>query len=211
MAAKMMKNCACALAFTAALGFAPAAQAAVNVYTATLSGPAEQPPNASPGTGSATVTIDTVANTMHVQATFSGLTSGTTASHIHAATATPLTGTAGVATTVPSFPGFPLGVTSGTFDNTFDLLTAGSYNPAFITANGGTPASAEAALLAALAAGRAYFNIHTSNFGGGEIRGFLVAVPEPATWMMMLIGFGAVGMVVRRRKGSLGRLEPGRL
>lgn len=211
MAAKMMKKCACALAFTAALGFAPAAQAAVNVYTATLSGPAEQPPNASPGTGSATVTIDTVANTMRVQATFSGLTSGTTASHIHAPTATPLSGTAGVATTLPSFPGFPLGVTSGTFDNTFDLLTAGSYNPAFITANGGTPASAEAALLAAIAAGRAYLNIHTSNFQSGEIRGFLVAVPEPASWMMMLIGFGALGMVVRRRKGSLGRLEPGRL
>jgi len=206
-----MKKCACALAFTAALGFAPAAQAAVNVYTATLSGPAESPPNASPGTGSATVTIDTVANTMRVQATFSGLTSGTTASHIHAATATPFSGTAGVATTVPNFPGFPLGVTSGTFDNTFDLLTAGSYNPAFITANGGTPASAEAALLAAISAGRAYLNIHTSNFQSGEIRGFLVAVPEPASWMMMLIGFGAVGMVVRRRKGSLGRLEPGRL
>jgi hypothetical protein len=148
---------------------------------------------------------------MRVQATFSGLTSGTTASHIHAATATPGSGTAGVATTVPNFPGFPLGVTSGTFDNTFDLLTAGSYNPAFITANGGTPASAEAALLAAIAAGRAYLNIHTTNFQGGEIRGFLAAVPEPASWMMMLIGFGAVGMVVRRRKGSLGRLEPGRL
>jgi len=207
----MMKKCACAVAFTAALGFAPAAQAAINVYTATLSGPAESPPNASPGTGSATVTIDTVANTMRVQATFSGLTSGTTASHIHAATATPFSGTAGVATTLPSFPGFPLGVTSGTFDNTFDLLTAGSYNPAFVTANGGTPASAEAALLAAISAGRAYLNIHTTNFGSGEIRGFLVAVPEPASWMMMLIGFGAVGMVIRRRKGSLGRLEPGRL
>ncbi len=29
------------------------------------------------------------------------------------------------------------------------------------------------------------------------------AVPEPATWMMMLIGFGGVGMVIRRRRKSL--------
>lgn len=29
------------------------------------------------------------------------------------------------------------------------------------------------------------------------------AVPEPGTWMMMLIGFGAVGYAMRRRKGQL--------
>jgi len=211
VAATLTKNCFRALCVTAALGLATAAQAAVIVYTATLSGPNESPPNASPGTGSATVTIDTTANTMRVQANFSGLTSGTTASHIHAATTTPLTGTAGVATTLPTFTNFPLGVTSGTYDNTFDLLTAGSYNPAFVTANGGTPATAEAALLAALAQGRAYLNIHTTNFGSGEIRGFLTAVPEPGSWMMMLIGFGAIGMVIRRRKGSPARLESCRL
>jgi hypothetical protein len=28
----------------------------------------------------------------------------------------------------------------------------------------------------------------------------VAAVPEPATWMMMLLGFGAIGMVVRRRR-----------
>ena len=31
---------------------------------------------------------------------------------------------------------------------TFDMLMSSSYNPAFITAHGGTPASAEAALFA---------------------------------------------------------------
>jgi len=211
VAATVLKNSVRALCATAALSLAPAANAAINIYTASLSGPNESPANNSPGTGSAIVTIDTTANTMRVQVNFSGLTSGTIASHIHAATAVPLTGTAGVATTLPTFPNFPLGVTSGTYDSTFDLLTAGSYNPAFVSANGGTPASAEAALLAAIGAGRAYLNVHTTNFTGGEIRGFLTAVPEPASWMMMLIGFGALGMVIRRRKGSLGGLEPARL
>ena len=98
--------------------------------------------------------------------TFADLVSGTTASHIHAPTPLPGTGTAGVATTTPTFTDFPLGVTSGNYDHTLDTLSGSTYNPAFITANGGTPASAEAVLAAALAAGEAYLNIHTSTFPG---------------------------------------------
>ncbi|MFN8346896.1 MAG: CHRD domain-containing protein [Spirosomataceae bacterium] len=153
--------------------FTFATQAQITIYTATLSGPAEAPPNASPGTGSVIVTVNTTLNTMRVQCTFSGLTGNTTASHIHAATTTANTGTAGVATQTPTFSGFPLGVTSGTYDQTFDMTLAASYNAAFITANGGSVTNAFAALKAALDANKAYFNIHTSTFGGGEIRGFL--------------------------------------
>jgi len=36
-------------------------------------------------------------------------------------------------------------------------------------------------LFAAIAAGEAYLNIHTSTFGGGEIRGFLVPEATPTT------------------------------
>lgn len=140
---------------------------------------------------------------MLVQFNFSGLTGTTTASHIHAPTATPFTGTAGVATQTPYFTGFPLGVTSGSYSNLFDLLTPSTYNSSYVTANGGTAAGAEAALIAALDSGRAYLNIHTSAFPGGEIRGFLVAVPEAGTWMMMLLGFGAMGVALRRRGRSL--------
>ena len=147
------------------------------IYWASLSGPAEAPPNISPGTGKALVTIDAVANTMRVQATFSGLLAGVTASHIHAPTAVAGTGTAGVATTTPTFTGFPSGVTAGTYDRTFDMLLASSYNPAYVTANGGTPGSAWTALRAAISAGRSYLNIHSSMFPGGEIRGFLNACP----------------------------------
>lgn len=203
METRPFKQAARAFAIALALGCASAAQASITVYDATLRGSTESPPNASPGTGTATVTIDTVANTMLVSVSFSGLTSGTTASHIHAATAAPLTGTAGVATTVPTFPGFPLGVTSGTYSNLFDLLSLSTYNPAFVTANGGTAASAETALLAALSADKAYLNIHTLNYPGGEIRGFLIAVPEPATWIMMLLGFGGISLVIRRKAHSV--------
>jgi len=182
---------------------AGAANAAVLTFEAVMSGPNESPANASPGTGYGTVVIDTVANTMTLNVTFSGLTGTTSASHIHCCTAVAGASTAGVATTTPSFSGFPLGVTSGTFSNTLDLLAASSYNPAYVTANGGTTASAEAALVAGISSGKAYWNIHSSTFPGGEIRGFLTAVPEPATWAMLIVGFGMVGLGMRRRRQAI--------
>lgn len=147
------------------------------VYQAPLSGPNEAPPNASPGIGNAKITIDTVLVTMRVEATFSGLTGATTVAHIHCCTATAHAATVGVATVTPTFTGFPPGVTSGTYDHTYDMTLSSSYNAPYITANGGTTASAFAALQAGMTAGKAYFNVHSSTFGGGEIRGFLERVP----------------------------------
>ena len=152
-------------------------------YTAVLNGANESPPNESLGTGSAQVDINTVTHMMHVFASFSGLTGNTTACHIHAPTAVAGTGTAGVATTTPTFAGFPLGVKFGVYDVILDMTLASSYNPSYITANGGTTAGAEAALFAALAANKAYFNIHSSSFGGGEIRGFLGDATTPTRTM----------------------------
>ncbi len=178
------------------LSIASMAHGAIIVYSANLNGPNEAPPNASLGTGFAVVTVDKVANTMRVEATFSGLTGTVTIAHIHAATLVPGAGTAGVATTQPTFAGFPVGVTSGSYDATLDMTLASSYNAAYVTANGGTPASAFTALQASMAAGTSYFNIHSSTFGGGEIRGFLV--PEPTT--AALVGVAGLGFVARRRR-----------
>jgi hypothetical protein len=98
----------------------------------------------------------------------------------------------GVATTLPAFPGFPLGVTSGTYDSAVLSLTdPGTYNPAFVTLKGGI-AGAEAALVAGIENAETYLNIHTTLFPGGEIRGFPVAVPEPSTFL--LLGAGLAGL-----------------
>ena len=173
------------------------------VYTTSLSGPAENPTNASPGTGAATITVNTTAHTLRVQATFSGLLGTTTASHIHCCNAAP--GVAGVATQTPTFALFPLGVTSGSFDQTLNTLDLASYNPAFVSLNGGTASSAESALFAGLDAGTSYLNIHTSVFSTGEIRGFITAVPEPETFALLLAGVGLMGIAVRRSKPLSGR------
>jgi hypothetical protein len=147
------------------------------IYWANLSGPAEAPPNLSPGTGKSLVTIDAVANTMRVQSAFSGLLGNVTVSHIHAQTALAGTGAAGVATTTPTFTGFPSGVTAGTYDRTFNMLLGSSYNASYVTNNGGTTATAWVALRAAIGAGKAYHNVHSASFPGGEIRGFLNLCP----------------------------------
>lgn len=180
---------------------APAVNAAPIVFTAFLDGPSESPPNASPGTGSATVEFDVMTHTMRIVASFSDLIGVTTAAHIHAPTAAPGTGVTGVATMTPFFAGFPIGVTSGSYDMTFDTTLTATYSAAFVTANGGTAAGAEAALLASLEAGTAYFNIHTTVFPPGEIRGFLARqLPEPGT--LAVFGVGLAGLAFLRRRAS---------
>jgi CHRD domain-containing protein len=161
---------------------AAAAYAKPTTFTVSLTPGLEVPPATSTATGSATIVLDSAASTLSVHVTFSGLTSGTTASHIHCCLSFQFqTGNnVIVATTTPTFPGFPLGVTSGAYDHVLDLTSASSYNPAFVTAQGGTVAKAKAALISGIQNGETYLNIHTTNFPGGEIRGFLVASPTSA-------------------------------
>jgi CHRD domain len=181
----------------AAASFAAPMTSDAATYFALL-GNFENPPTGSPGTGTATVVIDEVAFRMDVSANFAGLFGTTTAAHIHCCIASP--GNVVVASQTPTFAGFPLGVTSGSFSNSFDMKLASSYNAAFITANGGTAASAFAALLEGLDAGQAYFNIHTSAFGGGEIRGFLQETPIPAALPLFASILAGGGLITWRRK-----------
>jgi hypothetical protein len=174
------------------------------VFVTNLSGANEVPPVSTTAIGLAIVILDPTAQTLQVNAAFSGLTSPTTAAHIHCCA--PLGTNAGVATTVPAFPGFPLNVTSGTYSSqVFDLTQPLIYNPAFVTLQGGL-AQAEAALIAGIEGGQTYFNIHTVNFSGGEIRGQLfqaAAVPEPAS--LVLLGSALLVLGVMRRRKLMAR------
>ena len=148
-------------------------------FAASLSNVGEPVPT-STGTGSASVVFDDVLLSVSVNESFANLVNPATAAHIHCCTAVAFTGNAGVAL---GFSGFP-SVQSGNYVNTF-TLAAGAFG----------------SLLAGTQAGMAYVNIHSAApYTGGEIRGFLVPVPEPATYALMLGGLGVLGLSARRRQ-----------
>jgi hypothetical protein len=195
------------VALAAAVVMLAPATAHEKTWAAPLLGTSETPSVNTPGTGQGSVTIDFDLFTMRVQASFQDLTGNVTAAHIHCCTSLAGTGNAGVASQTPSFTGFPTGVKAGTYDKTFDMSLASSYNAAFITARDTTPGDpsdnvvlAFNALVAGLDAGKAYLNLHTSTYSGGEIRGLLVPVPEPETYALMLAGLGVLGWAARRKQ-----------
>lgn len=182
------------------LSLAPSvSRAELILYTAFLDGPSEWPPVESPGIGFATVGFDPVAHSLAVTVVFGNLIGTTTVAHIHGPTDVPFEETAGVVTMLPSFTDFPTDVHSGVYARIFDTNSEDTYNPAFFTASGGTTAGAEARLAQMLAEGTAYFNIHTSAFPPGEIRGLLRQVPEPSGLALMGIG-GTLGLVACTRR-----------
>ncbi len=180
---------------------APGAHAALITYHSSL---APEAPGAT-GSGFVTLVFDDAADTLSIQSAWSGLSGTTTVAHIHCCTATPFTGTAGVAVTPTTLPGFPAGVTSGSYSRVIDLTQTASFTSAFLTASGGTVEGAVERLLSNLDLGRAYFNIHSTTFGGGEIRGFpLRVVPEPGTLALLalaLIGAAIASGYAPRRRG----------
>jgi hypothetical protein len=170
-----MKHLAIIAACSLALGAAQA-QALTVVYNVTLSGTESVPANGSTAFGSATVTVDDVADTVGVVMSFTGLTGGpASAAHIHCCVATSANGPV-----VIPFTGFPTAA-SGTYSNLFTNIS---------------PAN-----IAGIESGLAYINIHNTVFPGGEIRGDILAapVPEPSSAMLSILGLAALGLLRARR------------
>ena len=139
---------------------------------AALDGLQETPPNASPGFGVASLSLDDVSGVVTVTSgSFSGLLSPATAMHIHGPAAP------GVAAGVL----IPLSVTLG---------TSGTFS-------GGGPLPPP--LVADMLGGFTYLNIHTSAFPGGEIRGQISVVPEPSIIALAGMGTGALLWQLRRK------------
>ena len=161
--------------FAALIVLALSAPAGATTFVANVSLDGLQAGTLSPGTGSATLTLDDVANTLNVDITFSGLLGTTLDAHIHCCA---LPGfTAGVV--IPFNPPFPLGVTSGSMNNTFAISALNVSN---------------------VKSGLSYINIHTTNTQAGEIRGQIAPIPEPGTLALVGAGLAALGAGRRMRR-----------
>jgi CHRD domain/PEP-CTERM motif len=146
-------------------------------FQANLSGLGENPVNASTATGFGTVILNAAQTQITVNESWSGLIGGpATASHIH--------GPGGVGTNASvifPFTGVPA-ATSGSIPEQSFAITAQQVSWLF--------------------SGFLYMNVHDNTFGGGEIRGQLLLVPEPSTVALLGLGVGAITVRAIRKRAK---------
>jgi hypothetical protein len=145
--------------------FAGAGGNKTHVSSDTMTGYQETPGVSSDGTGTFSATIDDDASTITFEETYSGLSAPALVSHVHFGNRFDAGG-------ISFFlcggdkPACPPGTTS-------PATVTGTVTPANVigpTGQGIKPGQF-AKIVAAMRAGEAYANIHTSNFPAGEIRG----------------------------------------
>jgi hypothetical protein len=153
-----------------------------------------------PGSGGETgggIFFDDSTSTLTVNFLWSGLqgaTAGSTGSatgmHIHGIVATtdPFLGNAGVVVNFATNSG------SGNFTSPSYTVTNNTNGTGSVSGTVVLNATA----ITALNQSRLYINIHTALNGGGEIRGNIVPIPEPAGSGLVILGAGLLGL--RRRR-----------
>lgn len=179
--------------------------AAPILFTATLTGAQENPPNASTATGFASFVLNDAQTALTFEATIFGLdftgsqTPGSALdnlqnAHIHAG---PTGGPGTNAGVVWGFIGAPFND-----NNPNDVVVTPFANQVggMVTGKWDAPEGQNTTLAAQvpfLLNGLSYINFHTTQFAGGEIRGQITQVPEPATLALLGIGVACFGL---RRK-----------
>jgi hypothetical protein len=162
--------------------------AALLLFEARLTGNEEVPPTGSPGIGFGTVVLDDTALTITVDLNFSGLTAPSTVAHIHEAPFGQLG--------PPEFP-LDLGAAQGQM--------AGSIPRQVLPLEEGEEDVEE------FLAEEYYFNVHSTAFPDGEIRGqvqFVRAIPEPT--MLLLLCLAGLALIVAYARARLHRAPPAR-
>ena len=164
------------LSLVVAISFATGIASAQTTFQAFLTGLGENPPNASPASGFGTVVLNAAQTQITVGENWSGLVGGpATASHIHNAPP----GVNGPV--IFSFAGVPP-VTSGAIPQQTFSITAAQVTQLFL--------------------GNMYMNVHNAGFPGGEIRGQLLAVPEPSSLALLGAGSLALALLARSKRGA---------
>ena len=147
------------------------------ILEAKLDGSHEFPTNGSTGTGQATITLNDATGQVSLTGSYQGLGSAATAAHIHGLAA----------------PGANAGV--------IIPLTASGGTAGTISGSG----VLDAAKMQGMLDGLTYVNVHTTNLGGGEIRGQITKpppVPVLTPWgilaLVALLAGSAIGLLRRR-------------
>lgn len=173
---------------------------ATTVFTTQLGSLNQVPAQESSASGNGTLTLATDQNSFTILINYTSLSSAIQGAHVHCCVNAKGNAPVAVAFTLPD--GNP---EMGKITGTYDLTMASTYTPGFLSAYGGTAAGARTAFLNGLDSGLVYINVHSVVYPSGEIRGQLPAaggvgaVPEPASWALMITGFVLVGATMRRR------------
>jgi hypothetical protein len=111
----------------------------------------------------------------------------------------------GPSTTVPNVDLFTITIGGQTFDLTNSFTNIQVINGAFTSFGFNTPFQ-NSITIGASGTTYTFFNQLTGAFVNGQISAQLhvtPAVPEPATWAMMILGFALVGALAYRRSRSV--------